>query len=219
VAGGFLVAAAATLVLTAWLAATARRTERWVVARHDLAAGAQLQAGDLTTESLTLPNGPTAANAFRATAALDGRVLAAPVLGGELVQSSALVPLGSQPSLRPVTVSLQGPAFDLTPGHPADVLVTEGDGSGAATSVVVRGAEVLGLTGPGSSLVASSSGDDVTLGVADLAEVEAIVHAARTGSVTVVVAEPSDGTGLGPPPGHHFSSTRRPGAGLPDALR
>jgi hypothetical protein len=38
----------------------------------------------------------------------------------------------------------------------------------------------------------------VTLGVADLSEVEAIVEAAHNGTVTLVQAEPSDGVGAGP---------------------
>jgi hypothetical protein len=53
------------------------------------------------------------------------------------------------------------------------------------------------VSSAGSSLISSSGGDTVTIGVTSLAEVEAVVHADHTGSVSVVVAQRSDGTGLG----------------------
>jgi pilus assembly protein CpaB len=202
--GGSLLAAAATLVLTAWLAATGNHGQRWVVARHDLATGARLGPDDLTTELMTLPKGATAAGAFHSPTALSGRILAAPVLAGELVQQGALVRPGEQPDLRPVTITLDAAdTTDLSSGTLVDVLVTEGSGTQAATSVVLRGAQVLDVAAPSSSLLASTSGDDVTLGVSTLAEVEAVVHAAHTGTLSVVVGEHSDGAGLGPVPAPH----------------
>jgi Flp pilus assembly protein CpaB len=212
VAGGFLVAAAGTLVLTAWLSTTGSHGQRWVVASHALAAGTRLEPSDLTTEVMTLPAGPTTAGAFRSGAALDGRILTAPLPAGELVQQGALVPVGRQPDLRPVTVSVDpADAGDLSAGTVVDVLVTEGTGTQTTTSVVLRGAQVVDVAPPSSSLVASSSGDDVTLGVGTLAEVEAVVHASHTGTLSVVVGERSDGVGLGPATSAHSkTATTKP---------
>jgi Flp pilus assembly protein CpaB len=188
------------LVLTAWLGAGRSSDQQWVVARRPLAAGTRITPADLGTESMSLPADPTGAQAFHSPAALSGRVLAGPLLPGELVQQGALVPSGTQPSLRPVTVSLDAPdALDLSTGTPVDVLVTDGSDPGSATTVVVRGATVLDVTSAGSSLISSSGGGTVTVGVSSLAEVEAVVHADHTGSVSVVVAQRSDGTGLGAP--------------------
>jgi hypothetical protein len=41
----------------------------------------------------------------------------------------------------------------------------------------------------------------VTIGVASLGEVEAIVRASRAGTISLIAAEPSDGVGAGPGPG------------------
>lgn len=197
--GAFLIAAAATIVLTAWLAATGNHGRRWVVVDRYLAAGTRIVAADLRTETMSLPAG-TAERAYAAPAALVGRTLSAPLAAGELVQQSMLVPSGRTPALRPVTVSVDpADAADLSAGGLVDLLETSGNGPRAATSVVLRGARVIAVTTPGSSLVASSSGTQVTLGVASLAEVEAVIHAEHTATVSVVTGEPSDGTGLGPP--------------------
>ncbi|MHB8505889.1 MAG: hypothetical protein ACYDEN_09250, partial [Acidimicrobiales bacterium] len=68
------------------------------------------------------------------------------------------------------------------------------------TAVLLRGAEVMGVTGAaGGLLSAGGNGSEVlTLGVSTLAEVEAVVAAEHAGVLDVVAAEPSDGVGLGP---------------------
>ncbi|MBO0692273.1 MAG: hypothetical protein J2P58_05200 [Acidimicrobiaceae bacterium] len=200
VVGAFLMAAAATIVLTAWLAATGSHGRRWVVADRYVAAGARIGQADLRTETMTLPR-DTASTAFASPAALVGRTLSAPLAAGEVVQQSMLVPLRRQPALRPVTLSVTpADAADLSPGTLVDVLETSGNGPNAHTVVVLRGARVITVAKPGSSLIASAGGTEVTLGVASLAEVEAVIHAEHTATVSVVTGEPSDGTGLGPPP-------------------
>jgi len=158
---------------------------------------------------MRLPGQSTARNAFSDPNRLVGRVLATALGTGDLVQSSALVPTGQQPALRPVPVPVA--ASDLAPlgpGEMTDVLVTVGNDASATTSLVVRGASVLSLSRSSSELVGSSSGGIVTLGVPTLAEVEAIVHAEHTGTLTVVVGEPSDGQGLG-----NAVTGKSPGAG------
>lgn len=198
VAGGLLMAAAAVLVFSAWLA-TSGRGRPWVVTRSALAAGTTLTPGDLTTADMTLP-ASTAAGSFSAPSALVGRTLQAPLGAGELVQTAALVPAGSQPRLRPVAVSVDPTeASALLTGGLVDVLVTNGSSPAAPTTVVARGATVISVQQPGGSLAASANGAVVTLGVSSFAEAAAIVHAEHTGTLSVIVGEPSDGSGLGPP--------------------
>jgi Flp pilus assembly protein CpaB len=196
--GGFLVVAAAILVVTAWLDATRSHDQQWVVASTDLAAGTTVRAGDLTTEGMALPASTTGAEAFHSAAGLVGRTLAAPLLAGELVQQSSLVASGRPPALRPVTISVDATDTEgLTAGTLVDLLVTDGSDPKSPTQVVVRGATLLQSSTPSSSILGSSSTSSVTLGVSSLREVEAIVHAAHTGSVSIVVGERSDGRGLG----------------------
>jgi len=197
VVGTFLIAAAATIVLAAWLSATGNHGRHWVVVGRSLTAGARLGPSDLRTETMTLPN-DTAASSFASPGALVGRTLAAPLSAGEVVQQSMLVPVGRQPALRPVTVSVSpADASDLSAGTLVDLLETSGNGPSARTSVVLRGARVIGVAKPGSSFIDSSTATLVTLGVDSLAEIEAVVHAEHTAAVSVVTGEPSDGTGLG----------------------
>ena len=197
-AGAFLVAAAAVLVFAAWLETTGSPGRPWVVARRPLAAGTTLVPGDLTTAAMRLA-GQTGAGAFNDPRTLLGRTLAAPVAPGDLLTSAALVPVGAQPALRPVAVTIDpSEASVLATGERVDVLVTDGSSPSAPTDVVARGARVIGITQASSSLSGTGSGDVVTLGVSSLEEVTAIVHSADTGKLSVVVGEPSDGTGLGP---------------------
>lgn len=196
-AGSFLVTAAAVLVFAAWLGTTGSPGRPWVVAGRPLAAGTILAAGDLTTSSMRLAT-QTGAGAFRDPTALVGRTLAAPLAPGDLVTSAGLVPTGAQPALRPVAVTVDpSEASVLATGELVDVLVTDGSSPSSPTSVVARGARVIGVTAASGVLAGASSGDVVTLGVASLDEVTAIVHSARTGTLSVVVGEPSDGSGLG----------------------
>jgi Flp pilus assembly protein CpaB len=197
VAGGFFVAVAAVLVVSAWLATRPTAGQPWVVTTRALATGTRLGSADLTTVRMRLA-APTNMRAFHDAAALVGRVLSGPLDGGELVQAASLVPAGQNPSRRPVTVAVDDTdARGLAPGMLVDVLETTGTGSTATTSVVVLGAEVIDTAASSSGLVGSSGGATVTLGVTTLAEVEAVVQAAHSGTVTVVVAEPSDGRGQG----------------------
>jgi Flp pilus assembly protein CpaB len=197
VAGGLLMAAAAVMVFAAWLGSAGAAGRLWVVARVPLAAGTTLRYGDLTTMRMSLP-GPTAAGAFGDVSALMGRTLDAPLAGGELVQAAALVPTGAQPALRPVAVTVDpSEASALATGGLVDVLVTDGSDPSSPTSVVVRGARVISVDAAAGAFGSGSGGSEVTVGVSSLAEVTAIVHAEHTGTLSLVVGEPSDGSGLG----------------------
>ena len=195
-AGGFLVAATMVGVVAVVLSSGAPRTSAYVVAARDLPPGATLAPEDLTTEQLTLPASGVGGLAYRNPSALVGRALAAPLRAGDLVQAGDVVATGTASGLRPVVVAVApGDAAVLAVGGPADVLVTSGDGGAAQTTVVAAGARVLGIGRPSGSLVASGESVQVTLGVATLSQVTAVVHAAHTGTVSVVVGATGDQPG------------------------
>ena len=192
VTGGFLVAAAVVAVSAAWLSAGRSTAVAYVVAARDLPPGARLGADDLTTEALTLPASGVGGLAYRDPSRLIGRVLTAPLSAGALVQAGDVAAAGSTDGLRPVVVGVAaGDASVLGEGSPVDVLVTSGDGPAATTSVVVTGARVLSA-GRASSGFSGSSAVPVTLGVSSLQQVTAVVQAAHTGTVSVVVGAPGD---------------------------
>jgi hypothetical protein len=217
VVGGFLVAAAAVIVFELAVADVSHRGAPFVVAARDLPAGTVIGPGDTTTESVSLPAG-TRSVAFQQEAALVGRTLAVAAVPGELIESSMLEP-SSGVQLRPVSVAVDPDSLaGLVTGASVDVLATPSSsgqadsgsagsgsaGSGSAGSgspavaVIVRGAELLAVSRGGSGLLPGSTSPAVaTLGVTGLAEAEAVVQAAHTGSVTLIQAEPSDGTGAG----------------------
>jgi hypothetical protein len=142
-----------------------------------------------------------AALAYRQPASVEGRTLAVTLPAGALIQGAVLVPSNQQAPLRPVSVAADPVSLaGLTPGQAVDVLAIQGTGGGAAVVVVVRGASLLAANQSSSSSIASSGAAQVTIGVASLAEVEAVVQAAHAGTITLVAAEPSDGVGAGPGP-------------------
>lgn len=195
VTGALLIAAAAVVTFGAWLTTTHHGAgHREVVAGRPLAAGTTLTPDDLTQTTMRLPPA-TEGHAFTSAAPLLGRTLAAPLAPGELVQSSDLVPGGTTPAVRPVTLSATATdVADLAVGDLVDVVVTNGSTPSAATNVVVRGARVLQVQSAGGGLT-SGTGPVVVIGVANLDQVTAVIHAERTGTVNLVVGEPADGTG------------------------
>ena len=200
IAGGLAVALAVVLVFAAWLATRPGRPEPYVVTRVPLAAGARINAADLTTRRLSLP-ASVASSAYPTTTSLLGRVLAVPLQTGQLVAEAELTPSGEQPALRPVSVEAPGSELaDLGPGQRVDVFLTTGSGAGGHTAIIIRGAEVIRIDAPSSGLLGAGGGgsDVIVLGVPDLSEVETLVAASHAGSLDVVVAEPSDGSGTGP---------------------
>jgi Flp pilus assembly protein CpaB len=90
-----------------------------------------------------------------------------------------------------------GDLVDLAPGDLVDVLETAGSTGSGRTTIVLRGARVINTSQPSGGLVDSGGDDVVTIGVHDLAEVEAVVGAEHQGTVDLVVGEPSDGSGQG----------------------
>jgi Flp pilus assembly protein CpaB len=206
VVGGFLVAVAAVAVFAAALAHGGGSGQQFVVAAHTLPAGSIIAPGDVGTAKIGLPAG-SQANAFRQAGVLVGRAVAVTVQAGELMQSSMLVPVQAQPATRPVSVAVNPVSLaGLSPGQSVDVLATgssggSASGSGSSSSgvaLVARGATLMSIDQSSSNLLSGPASALVTLGVSTLSEVEAVVQAAQSGTVTLVAAEPSDGVGPGP---------------------
>jgi Flp pilus assembly protein CpaB len=210
VVGGFLVAAAAVMVFAAVADTAQRHGQAVVVAARDLPAGTVIGPGDTMIESMTLA-AATKAVSFHEQAVVVGRTLAVAAVPGELLQQSMLTPPGGPP-VRPVSVAVDPDSLaGLVAGNAVDVLATPsssasaslGSGSGSGSpvvTVVMRGATLLAVNRGGSSLLPGSTSAAVaTLGVSDLAEAEAVIEAAHSGTVTLVQAEPSDGVGPGGP--------------------
>jgi SAF domain len=192
------VAVAAVIVFAASLAGTSHPGQRWIVAARSLGPGTVLEPGDLTSATMRLSSA-TAALAYREPVSVEGRTLAVGLSSGELVQASMLVPSSQQPVLRPVSLAVDPVSLaGLSAGQLVDVLMTQGTGSAAGVTVIVRGATLLDVVTPSSSPLATGSAGQVTIGVSTLSEVEAVVAAAHSGTITVVAAEPSDGSGSGP---------------------
>lgn len=193
--GGFLVAVAVVGTAAAQQAASGPPETRYVVAAAPLLAGRAIRADDLTTRAVDLPS-PLAQRAYRDPGPLIGRVLAATVAPGELVQGSALAQRGPAPGEREVSFTAD-PARSLgqrvAPGDLIDVYATSGQGEGGRTAAVVRSARVIdrqGRDGGGGFIFT------VALGAPD--EVQALVAAAAAGSLTVVrttAVQPARGAG------------------------
>lgn len=204
------------LVFGAWLSTSANAAKTWVVARSNLSAGTRLTPGDLTTEAMGLPSKGVGAQAFSDPASLLGRVLRAPLDAGELVQAGDIVPQGKPPPLRPVVISVPSPdVAGLSAGQAVDLLSTQRSGTTVSVKVVLRGARVLRVAAPSASALTSSGLAVVTLGVPDLADVEAVVAAQAAGHSSIVAAEPSDGVGLGPPPSFSAGGSHNADATMP----
>ena len=194
--GGFLVAVAVVGTVAAQRAATGPPSTRYVVASATLPAGRAIRPGDLTTRAIDLPE-PVAQRAYRDPRALQGRVLAATLAEGELVQGSALAARGPLAGEREVSFTAD-PARSLGqrigPGDLVDVYATTGQGEGGSTEVVVRSARVIDRQNR-----QGAAGFIYTVALADPRAVETLVRASAAGSLTVVRA--SAATGSPPPPG------------------
>ena len=199
-------AAAAVIVFTAALSAAGGHQAAYVVAARALPAGSVIGPGDTTTARLGL-SGATASAAFRQSAPVIGRSLVVAVQPGQLIQSTMLTDDGAA-RLRPVSLPVESDSLaSLAAGQAVDVLsspsasesASAGSETPSAVKVVLRGATLLSVGRSDSGLLSGGSGATVvvTLGVADLDQAEQVIAASHTGTVELIRAEPSDGTGLG----------------------
>lgn len=188
VLGGLLVAAAVVGLFYASTRTQAGPRHSWVVARHALAPGARLAAGDLTTVAIDLPP-QVAERAFRNPAHLVGATLVAPLGAGDLVQASVVVAKPSGPLSRELSFAVPratlGP--DLEHGERIDVVATYGSGGDAFTTVVLRQALVVHLD-RGRDRVGDQRDAFVTVAVDEPADAVALAHALQQAKLTVIRA-------------------------------
>lgn len=189
--GGFLVTVAVVGTVAAQSAASGPPSTRYVVAAATLPAGRAIRAGDLTTRPVDLPE-PLAQRAYRDPRPLVGRVLAATLAEGELVQGSALAQRGPAAGEREVSFSAD-PARSLgqriAPGDLVDLYSTSGQGEASRTSLLAGSVRVIDRQAR-----QGAAGFIYTVALADPDAVESLVAAAAAGSLTVVRA-----TAAGPP--------------------
>jgi len=191
--GGFLVAVAVVGTVAAQNAASGPPSTRYVVAATSLSAGRSVVLDDLTTRAIDLPE-PLSGRAYRDPEQLVGRVLAATLAEGELLQVSALAQRGPRAGEREVSFTAD-PARSLgqrlSPGDLVDVYATAGQGQAENTSLIVPSVRVIDRQGRD-----GGAGFIFTVALADADDVQSLVAAAAAGSLTVVRA-----TAVPPAPG------------------
>lgn len=190
--GGFLVAAGAVGIFTAYQGASAANERTYVTAGRDIAAGEHLGAGDLAVVALDLPE-ELARLAVSSRDALVGTTTLAPVAAGQLVWRSGVVKPDGSPELAQISIPVH-PANalggKLLPGERVDVLVTSTTAGTPQVTTVSAGARVVRVE-TGDRSVGGTGAIMLVLAVAP-EEIEHIAGATGTGTVTVARV-----TGLG----------------------
>jgi Flp pilus assembly protein CpaB len=203
VVGGFLVAIAALGTFSAYRGASSGASHRYVVAAHDIAAGTTVQASDLVTTTVDLPDG-LAQRAFSQPAAVAGHIALFAVAKDELVQASALADASKAAHRYELSLPIERTRAlggTLVAGELVDVLVTYGSGSDAATLVVARRASVVHIDDAKRSSSVGSTGDlSLELALTTPDEVLAVTHASQAGNVTIVRATGAAAAGAAPGP-------------------
>lgn len=187
VVGGLLVAAAAVGLFGAASRNGNGPRHSYVVARHELAAGARLQAADLALVPMELAP-ELVPRAFDSEAPLVGATLVAPLGPGELVQVSSVVARKGDAASRELTFTLDRGRLGsgIKEGERADLLSTYGSGADAYTIVVVRQALIVGIDRPRTTT--DNGPATVTVSVDDPNDALALAHAVELGKITLVRA-------------------------------
>jgi Flp pilus assembly protein CpaB len=179
-----LISVAAVGVYLAYVGANQRPSDRLVVAAREIRVGELIEADDVRIISADLPQA-AAAGTFDATTSVLGRVALAPIGLGEILQSSAITAERATPNVHEVAITLpreQLAVGRLKQGERVDVFVTYDE----RTTSVVRGAEVVLIGGAGDRSLTSDREVSIVVAVPSGDLVAALVHALRTGDVTVV---------------------------------
>jgi Flp pilus assembly protein CpaB len=196
VLGGVLMAAAAVGVYLAYDQASARPTEPVVVAAHAIRVGDVLEPDDLRTIDADLPGGAGDAT-FGSVDALAGRVVLGPIAEGEIVQAGLVTDERAAAALHEVAVTLPRASVAvgrLKQGERVDVFVTYDE----RTTSVVRGAEVVEISAEDGGSLTNSREVTLVVAVPSGDVVAALVHALRTGDVTVVRSTFAEASGDDP---------------------
>lgn len=151
-----------SVLIGAKIVSSASRTYPRVAARHDLAAGSVLSAGDLTLAHVQLPDHGRGVYLARLDDAI-GKRLSRAVSAGELVPAGAV---GTVPAQTTLTVPLpRGSAPDLRKGERIELWVS----SSACASVVLLPAvtvQAVHVDARGSFGGGTDDGQNVVIGVA-----------------------------------------------------
>lgn len=183
VLGGVLMAAAAVGVFAAYQGAGDEAGAPVVVATSAIRMGQTVGPDDVRLVEVDL--GPSPPPAFHAIDDVVGRVALGPIGEGELLQSGSLTDDAGELGLHEVAITLPRANFAvnrLKPGERVDVYVTLDD----QTRTVARSAAVIEITADDGGSLTSSRDVTVIVAVPDGSQVAAIVHALRTGDVTIV---------------------------------
>jgi hypothetical protein len=181
VLGGVLMAVAAVGVFVAYDQAGRPPSDPIVVTTRAIRAGEVLEPSDLRAEEGELPNG---ALGFASVDALVGHVALGPIGDGEVVQPSAVTDEAGE-AAHEVAITLprsQIAVGRLKQGERVDVFVTYDE----ITRSVVRGTPVVQIGGEDDGSLTSDRDITVVVAVPSGDAVAALVHALRTGDVTVV---------------------------------
>lgn len=184
VVGGLLMAVAALGVFVAYSHASARPTAPVVVASTRLLAGETITAEDVHLVEADLPT-EVATGTFGAAEDVIGRIALGPIAEGEILQAGLVTDDVSGEARHEVALTLpraQVAVGRLKQGEQVDLFVTAGN----ATELVVRSAEVVQLGSAGDGSITSDREVELVVAVPSGDAVTALVHALRTGDVTVV---------------------------------
>jgi len=182
VLGGVLMAVAVVGVFLAYEQAGREPSDAIVVAARSIRLGEVLEAADLRAVHGELPGG---AAGFGQIESLVGHVALGPIDEGEIVQPGSVTDDLSADPVHEVAITLPGRQIAvgrLKPGERVDVFVTYDD----RTSSVVRGARVVQIEAEDSASLTSDREITLVVAVPSDQTVAALVHALRTGDVTVV---------------------------------
>ena len=165
----------------------------YLVAGRDLAAGAVVRSGDLSSTRVKL-TADLAVRAFTDPKPLIGKIVVAPLGKGELVQAGAFRAADAAPEGHELAVSLSADRIvgaALEPGDRVSVLST----TDLCTIVVAPVATIVDVARPNTNL--GGGNPTIRLTVPTAGELVALVQALRTGQVTFTrgtsaVTEPTE---------------------------
>lgn len=183
VVGGLLMALAAIGVFLAYADASRGPSDPIVITRHAIRVGEVLEATDLRVVTGELP--AAADGSFDDIATVVGRVALGPIEEGEVVQAGSVTDDRSSAPVHEVALTLprdQVAVGRLKQGERVDVFVTRDD----RTRSVVRGVQVVQIATSGDGSLTSDREISIVVAAPSGEAAAALVHALRTGDVTVV---------------------------------
>ncbi len=182
--GGLLITVAALGVFLAYRRGEGGPTTRVVVAAQEIRLGAVIEADDVQVVLADLP-ASTGATTFRTTTAVVGHVALGPIAAGEIVQAGSITADRSTSEVNEIAITLpraQMAVGQLQAGDRVDIFVTYDD----HTASVARGATVVLIGNDRDRSLTSDRELSLVVSVPSGDVVAALVHALRTGEVTVV---------------------------------